>query len=74
MDTKTLLTDEFLVFSQKVGEVSARIKECKAEFQAKMKSLTAEADALRVDFETWQSTSAKSTEPVEHLPSSKVRG
>lgn len=59
-DLQFLLSDEFVEFSTKIGDVHQRIKDLKAKFQADMKGLREEADILQKGFETWQNSQLKS--------------
>ena len=59
----TLLTDEFVVFSQKVSEIHVEKKKMKQELKdvyekinAKMKELDMEAKLLNENFEKWKNS------------------
>jgi predicted phage-related endonuclease len=65
----TLLTDEFVVFSQKVSEIHIEKKKMKQELKdvyekinAKMKELDMEAKSLNENFEKWKNSIAKNDE------------
>ena len=61
-----LLSDEFVEFSTKIGEVHQKIKDLKTKFQTDMKNLRDEAEDLQKGFELWQNSQANksSVEPV----------
>jgi len=59
----TLLTDEFVAFSQKVSEIHIEKKKMKQELKdvyekinAKMKELDMEAKSLNENFEKWKNS------------------
>jgi len=65
----TLLTDEFVVFSQKVSEIHVEKKKMKQELKdvyekinAKMKELDLEAKSLNENFEKWKNSIVKNDE------------
>jgi predicted phage-related endonuclease len=65
----TLLTDEFVVFSQKVSEIHIEKKKMKQELKdvyekinAKMKELDTEAKSLNENFEKWKNSIVKNDE------------
>lgn len=65
----TLLTDEFVVFSQKVSEIHIEKKKMKQELKdvyekinAKMKELDLEAKSLNENFEKWKNSIVKNDE------------
>lgn len=65
----TLLTDEFVVFSQKVSEIHVEKKKMKQELKdvyekinTKMKELDLEAKLLNENFEKWKNSIVKNDE------------
>ena len=65
----TLLTDEFVAFSQKVSEIHIEKKKMKQELKdvyekinAKMKELDLEAKSLNENFEKWKNSIVKNDE------------
>ena len=65
----TLLTDEFVAFSQKVSEIHIEKKKMKQELKdvyekinAKMKELDMEAKSLNENFEKWKNSIVKNDE------------
>jgi len=65
----TLLTDEFVVFSQKVSEIHIEKKKMKQELKdvyekinAKMKELDMEVKSLNENFEKWKNSIVKNDE------------